>query len=160
MEAQNDAVPIMGYRRLADEEQFLEEERKDNDNRFGKYRVITVVDNNQVTLAGKDYTKGLANAVVIAYIYDIDDEANQGKPHIFAYAPVSFDQVFLNGFVHQESFKIILIVTILSIVVLAFVLLIFCGYYCVKKRAKSDFVAEMKGPGLQMRNMPYDACTY
>lgn len=164
MEAQNDAVPIESNRLrrlLEDKEQsFLDEERKDGDRRFGNYRVITVKDSNQVTLKGKDYTSRLANAVVIAYIYDLEDEDNEGKPHIFAYAPVSFEQVFLNDFVHQQNFKIILIVTLLSIVVLAFVLLIFIAFYCVKLRTKREFIAEMKGPGLQMRNMPYDACTY
>lgn len=95
MEAHKDGVPIDGGDRLRrllkgdESEHFLLEERDTKGTK--KYKVLTIYDNNQVTIKGGGFAKGLANAVVIAYIYDKDDMENKGKPHIFSYAPVSFE---------------------------------------------------------------------
>lgn len=161
MEALQESVPLGPGRRLRgrlleeEGDQFLDEERAEAHPGFGKYRVITVKDKTTVSLKGKEYTEGLANAVVIAYIYD---EENNGKPNVFAYAPVSFEKAFTDDFAHR-NFKMIFVITLMSIIVLCFVILVFCAYYFVKRKTKTDLVAEMKGPGLQMRNMAYDVCT-
>lgn len=168
MEAQKEAVPIDPntghWRRLLEDESFLhEEEREGLHHRFGKVRVITVRDKTQVSFRGRDYTEKLSSAVVIAYLYEnfehgeVDDK--DSKPRVYAYAPVSFEKVFEEGFVNHPSFKMIYIILALVLTVLLFMGILYLVWCCVTRRAKKKFVAEMKGPGLQMRIMPYDVCT-
>lgn len=99
-----------------------------------------MIDNNQVTVKGREFTEGLANAVVIAYIYDKDDTENKGKPHIFSYAPVSFEKVFTEPH-HFGRFKMIFMILSFAIAVACSVFLVFTVFYCIKKRTKQDNTA-------------------
>lgn len=137
MEARRDGVPIdPRLRRLLQDEQpdqFLFEDRASLEDQE-RHKVITIKDKNQITVKGREFTKGLANAVVIAYIYDVDDDESQAKPHIFAYAPVSFEKAFSTEHVIKR-FKMVYIILVLAIVVACSVFVVFAAFHCVKKRA-------------------------
>ena len=139
MEAQGNALPLDtdGVRRLLlgdqDDVPFLEKERNNTHDRFGKYQVLTVQNKNQVIIKGKDYTKDLRNAVVVAYVYDNKEEGFEGKPKIFAYAPVSFERSFQEDPV-VGRFGILKLVLVFAICSVSCILIGLCVKLAIRKR--------------------------
>lgn len=106
-------------------------------------------------LKGKDYTKDLRNAVVMAYVYDNKEEGFKGKPKILAYAPVSFEKSFQEDPV-VGRFGILKLVLLFAICSVSCILIWLCIKLAIRRRSKKESQAANVDPGLQMRNMPYD----
>ena len=52
---------------------------------------------------GREYTNKLANAVVMAFIDETDANGNKVDTHVFAYAPVSFEHLFVEDFYGHQN---------------------------------------------------------
>ena len=106
---------------------------------------------------------------MIAYVYDNTEDEFEGKPKIFAYAPVSFEQSFQEDPItgNHHFIKITIAIILCTLISL---LLMFALRHFLKKKAQwqpgsqghhvgSRASHSMEDPGFQLRNMPYDACT-